>query len=82
MRPNGPGASFHVWSPISDYVTWRRTARAVAIMAMTVALGTAVSAAPVARPYRYGPAGLGSLGYHPVRYPGFTVRPQAIEPGA
>ena len=29
-----------------------------------------------------GPAGLGSLGYYPVRYPGFTVRPQAIEPGA
>jgi hypothetical protein len=28
------------------------------------------------RIYRYGPAGLGSLGYYPVRYPGFTVRPQ------
>ena len=28
------------------------------------------------RMYRYGPAGLGSLGYYPVRYPGFTVRPQ------
>jgi len=26
--------------------------------------------------YRYGPAGLGSLGYYPVHYPGFTVRPQ------
>jgi hypothetical protein len=24
--------------------------------------------------YRYGPAGLGSLGYYPVRYPSFTVR--------
>ena len=28
------------------------------------------------RMYRYGPAGLGSLGYYPVRYPGFTVRPR------
>jgi hypothetical protein len=28
------------------------------------------------RMYGYGPAGLGSLGYYPVRYPGFTVRPQ------
>jgi hypothetical protein len=28
------------------------------------------------RIYRYGPAGLGSLGYYPVRYPGFTIRPQ------
>ena len=28
------------------------------------------------RMYRYGLAGLGSLGYYPVRYPGFTVRPQ------
>jgi Glycosyl hydrolase family 59 len=28
------------------------------------------------RMYRYGPAGLGSLGYYPVRYPSFTVRPQ------
>jgi hypothetical protein len=28
------------------------------------------------RLYRYGPAGLGSLGYYPLRYPGFTVRPQ------
>jgi hypothetical protein len=28
------------------------------------------------RMYRYGPGGLGSLGYYPVRYPGFTVRPQ------
>ena len=28
------------------------------------------------RMYRYGPAGLGSLGYYPVRYPGFTARPQ------
>jgi hypothetical protein len=27
------------------------------------------------RRYRYGPAGLGSLGYYPVRYPSFTVRP-------
>lgn len=26
------------------------------------------------RRYRYGPAGLGSLGYYPVRYPSFTVR--------
>ena len=26
------------------------------------------------RAYRYGPAGLGSLGYSPVRYPSFTVR--------
>jgi len=26
------------------------------------------------RAYRYGPAGLGSLGYYPVRYPSFTVR--------
>ena len=26
------------------------------------------------RAYRYGPAGLGSLGYYPVRYPRFTVR--------
>jgi hypothetical protein len=24
--------------------------------------------------YRYGPAGLGSLGYYPVRYASFTVR--------
>ena len=24
--------------------------------------------------YRYGPAGLGSLGYYPVRYQSFTVR--------
>ena len=24
--------------------------------------------------YRYGPAGLGSLGYYPVRYVSFTVR--------
>jgi Glycosyl hydrolase family 59 len=50
MRPNGPGATFHVWSPLSHYVTWRRTARAVAIMAMTVALGTTVYSAPVAVP--------------------------------
>jgi hypothetical protein len=50
MRPNGPGATFHVWSPLSRYVTWCRTARVVAIMAMTVALGTTVSAAPVAVP--------------------------------
>ena len=27
------------------------------------------------RMYRYGPAGLGSLGYSPVRYPGVTGRP-------
>ena len=27
--------------------------------------------------YGYGPAGLGSLGYYPVRYPSFTVRPTA-----
>jgi hypothetical protein len=26
------------------------------------------------RMYRYGPAGLGSLGYYPVRYPSFTIR--------
>jgi hypothetical protein len=26
------------------------------------------------RTYRYGPAGLGSLGYYPVRYPSFAVR--------
>jgi len=26
------------------------------------------------RAYRYGPAGLGSLGYYPVRYLSFTVR--------
>jgi hypothetical protein len=26
------------------------------------------------RAYQYGPAGLGSLGYYPVRYPSFTVR--------
>jgi hypothetical protein len=25
------------------------------------------------RAYRYGPAGLGSLGYYPVRYPSFTI---------
>src|SRR5690349_18797811 len=44
------GATFRVWSPLPPYVTWRRTARAVAIMAMTVALGTTVSAAPAAGP--------------------------------
>jgi len=33
-------------------------------------------ASVTSRMYRYGPAGLGSLGYYPVRYPGFTVRPQ------
>jgi hypothetical protein len=32
-------------------------------------------AAVTNRMYRYGPAGLGSLGYYPVPYPGFTVRP-------
>jgi hypothetical protein len=31
-------------------------------------------AAVTNRLYRYGPAGLGSLGYYPVRYPSFTVR--------
>jgi hypothetical protein len=31
-------------------------------------------AAVTNRMYRYGPAGLGSLGYYPVRYPSFTVR--------
>jgi hypothetical protein len=31
-------------------------------------------AAVTNRSYRYGPAGLGSLGYYPVRYPSFTVR--------
>ena len=44
--------------------------------------GTTISAqingVPVAavtnRMYRYGPAGLGSLGYYPVLYPSFTVR--------
>jgi hypothetical protein len=39
-----------------------------------------INGVPVAtvtnRIYRSGPAGLGSLGYYPVRYPGFTVRPQ------
>lgn len=36
--------------------------------------GVAV-AAVTSSAYRYGPAGLGSLGYYPVRYPSFTVRP-------
>ena len=31
-------------------------------------------AAVTNRMYRYGPAGLGSLGYYPVLYPSFTVR--------
>jgi hypothetical protein len=31
-------------------------------------------AAVTNRMYRYGPAGLGSLGYYPVRYPSFTIR--------
>jgi hypothetical protein len=31
-------------------------------------------AAVTNRLYRCGPAGLGSLGYYPVRYPSFTVR--------
>jgi len=30
-------------------------------------------AAVTNRMYRYGPAGLGSLGYYPVRYPSFTI---------
>ena len=66
---------------------------AAAARAYTLSLSTRgsiisarIDGVPVAtvtnRMYRYGPAGLGSFGYYPVRYPGFTVRPQAIEPGA
>src|SRR5262245_46596056 len=50
MRPNGPGATFRARFPLPHYVTWRRTARAVAIMAVTVGLGTAGSAVPAAVP--------------------------------
>src|SRR6476660_8021319 len=69
MRPNGPGATFRVWFPLAHYVTWRRTARAAAIMAMTVALGTTVSAAPAAGP------GTGALPRH--RRPAGLVREPA-----
>src|SRR5690348_8123974 len=53
--PSGrvPNATFRVWSPLPRYVTKvlvARTARAVAITAMAVALGTTVTATPVARP--------------------------------
>jgi hypothetical protein len=34
------------------------------------------------RRYRYGPAGLGSIGYYPVRYPSFTVRSVAARAAA
>ncbi len=34
----------------------------------------ALVAAVTNRTYRYGPAGLGSLGYYPVLYPSFTIR--------
>jgi hypothetical protein len=32
--------------------------------------------------YRYGPAGLGSLGYYPVRYPSFTIGSRPADPGS
>ena len=59
--------------------------RVTAARAYTVSLstrGTTISAqingvlvaAVTNRLYRYGPAGLGSLGYYPVLYPSFTVR--------
>ena len=53
-----------------------------AAIGMSTTRGTSISAqingalvaAVTNRLYRYGPAGLGSLGYYPVRYASFTVR--------
>jgi hypothetical protein len=39
-------------------------------------------AAVTNRMYRYGPAGLGSLGYYPVRYPSFTIGSRPADPGS
>src|SRR5262249_22749111 len=72
MRPNGPGATFRARSPLPHYVTWRRTARAVAIMAMTVALGTTVSAVPAVGPAAVPAAGPGT---------GATVTIDGADPG-
>ena len=54
-------------------------ARAYALSLTTrgITISAQINGVPVAtvtnRMYRYGPAGLGSLGYYPVRYPSFTI---------
>jgi hypothetical protein len=40
---------------------------------ITAQINGVVVATVTNRMYRYGPAGLGSLGYYPVRYPSFTI---------
>ena len=45
-----------------------------AALALAASFGTTVTRHTSSRAYQYGPAGLASLGYYPVRYSSFTVR--------
>jgi hypothetical protein len=91
MRPNGPGCNFPRLVPVISLCDVAPHGESRGHHGDDGCAGhdgfcARIDGVPVAtvtnRLYRYGPAGLGSLGYYPVRYPGFTVRPQAIEPGA
>jgi hypothetical protein len=70
---NGPGGVAGVLGGVGPARTYTLslTTRGTTISAQIngVRVGTVSS-----RAYRYGPAGLGSLGYYPVRYLSFTVR--------
>ena len=70
---NGPAA---VMLASGSVAAARAYALSLTIRGITISAQiNGVSVATVTnRMYRYGPAGLGSLGYYPVRYPSFTIR--------